>query len=146
MNPTRRHLAAAALVLGFWVGASVSGCQDTPQPKSEAVEAETKALAPTSGAGASTRPTPPKTTPARPKVAPEVVAKQDAIRARLTELVDDPKTDAFEDTDTLVKEFPGVEFELLMAIEGERSIKVKIKGGEEFDVLPASRRKSTIKK
>ncbi len=140
MNPTRRHLAAAALVLGFWVGASVSGCQDTPQPKSEAVEAETKALAPTSGAGASTRPTPPKTTPARPKVAPEVVAKQDAIRARLTELVDDLSTDAFEDTDTIAAEFPDVTFELLMAAEGSYQVTFRIKGGEEIDVLPHHQR------
>ena len=146
MNHPRYTFATLALVMGLWSAAFFSGCQDSQPSPSRAAKVTPTAQVPTSTSneGAKATPTPPKTTPAKPKpkpeVSPEIMAKQDAIRTRLTELVDDPKTDAFEDTDTLVKEFPDVEFDILMAVEGSRSIRVKLKGGEEFYVLPRDKR------
>jgi hypothetical protein len=146
------HIAAAFFTLGLMTTPWVApGCE---APASPAPSATSDAPAPGADAlkeaavGAPSAPSAPSQAEPddKPELPAEIVAKQDAIRARLTELVDDPTNDSFEDADTIAAEFPEVEFEMLFSVQGERAISVRIKGGETFDVLPASRRTSTRKK
>jgi hypothetical protein len=149
MTVSPRHLAAC-LALCLLTALFTPGCDGPAQTTSERTpravtdEPEPETSPPqVDNTGAPAAPAAPST-PEAPKpdeLPAEIVATQDAIRARLIELVDDPSTDAFADSDTIVAEFPDVEFEILMVAEGSRSVRVKIKGGEEFYVLPRHQRK-----
>jgi hypothetical protein len=144
MTVSPRHFAAC-LALCLLAAPFTPGCDGPAQTNNEltprAVTDEPEPGPPAvDSTGAPAAPSAPED-PKPDELPAEIVATQDAIRARLIELVDDPSTDAFADSDTIVAEFPDVEFEILMVAEGSRSVRVKIKGGEEFYVLPRHQRK-----